>query len=205
MKILLHKDSLYWSALSCLLILAGSNTPTHGHGAGGDIALFSTNGQVDVGFAILDDDDITQEFFDPDENVFSLVLLPVAQPNPIVPWDFGSSEPGFDANEGELPPEADISYNLLDLWYWDGADPNHVNFTSALGIQGGTAPRPEKSFASGGFHSHPLFGVARPQRFTSGRHLCWQNDGQFGGPHGFGPLLHGFFSHQRRDWTPHGR
>ena len=36
-------------------------------------------------------------------HVFLSVLLPVA-PNPAVPWDFGSPEPGFDADEGELPP-----------------------------------------------------------------------------------------------------
>lgn len=129
------------------------------HGAGGDIALFATAGQADVGFAILDDDDDVQVFFDPDEDVFLSVLLPIT-PNPLVPWEFGSSEPGFDADEGTLPPEADISYNLHELWYWDGA--GSVDFSPAIGTNAGVAPQPEKSFASGGFHSHPFFGVETP-------------------------------------------
>ncbi|QDS97090.1 PEP-CTERM sorting domain-containing protein [Adhaeretor mobilis] len=147
--------------LLTLALLGGfsAGQRAYGHGAGGDIALFSTNGQVDIGFAILDDDDEDQLVFDPHENVFSLVLLP-QNPNPVVPWQFGSSEPGFDANEETLPPEADIAYNLLELQYWDGQS-SEVLFTSATGINSGVAPT-GKSDAEGGFHSHPLFGVADP-------------------------------------------
>ncbi len=138
-----------------------TGTIAWGHGAGGDIALFSTNGQVDVGFAILDEDDDQQVFFSPNENVFSLVLLPLT-PNPVIPWQFGSSEPGFDADDSSLPPEADIVYNLQELSFWDGQQNGSVQFSPATGINGGVAPNPEKSFASGGFHSHPLFGVTDP-------------------------------------------
>lgn len=129
------------------------------HGAGGDIALFSTEGQADVGFAVLDDDDIEQVVFDPTVNVFMSVLLPQS-PNPIVPWEFGSPEPGLDANEGELPASAEIRINLVELLYWDGTGP--VSFASAVGINGGFAPQPMQSFPDGGFHSHPLFGVENP-------------------------------------------
>lgn len=129
------------------------------HGGGGDIALFSTNGQADVGFAILDDNDEEHLVFDPTESVFLSVLLPQA-PNPIVPWEFGSPEPGFDANEGALPGSAAIRVNLLELLYWDGTGP--VAFAPAVGINGGVAPQPMQSFPDGGFHSHPLFGVENP-------------------------------------------
>ncbi len=130
-----------------------------GHGGGGDIALFSTNGQADVGFAILDDDDEEQLVFNPHESVFLSVLLPQA-PNPLVPWSFGSPEPGFDANEGALPASAEITINIVELLYWDGTGP--VAFAPATGLNGGVAPQPMQSFPSGGFHSHPLFGVADP-------------------------------------------
>lgn len=142
-------------------LLAATSSVVWAHGAGGDIALFSTAGQADVGFAILDDDDDLQLVFDPEEDVFLSVLLPISQPNPIVPWDYGSAEPGFDADEGTLPPEADIAYNLLELHYWNGAG-SSVALSPAPSIQAGVAPSPEKSFASGGFHSHPFFGVNDP-------------------------------------------
>ena len=128
----------------------------NGHGGGGDIALFATGGQADVGFAILDEDDDVQVFFDPDEDVFLSVLLPIAS-NPVVPWDFGSPEPGFDADENALPGEADITYNLLNLWYWNGE--GDVDFAPAVGVAGGVAPNTQETFANGGFHSHPFFGV----------------------------------------------
>lgn len=146
--------------LLALLVASPAAQQAYGHGAGGDIAIFSTNGQVDIGFAVLDDQDEVQEFFDPNENVFSLVLLP-QNPTMFVPWEFGSSEPGFDANETELPMEADITYNLLELRYWDGQSAE-VQLGPATGINGGVAPSPEKSDALGGFHSHPLFGVNDP-------------------------------------------
>lgn len=145
-------------APACLLGLAAAVSPHDllAHGGGGDIALFSTNGQADVGFAILDDDDDQQLVFDPNENVFSSVLLPQAT-NPVVPWDFGSPEPGFDADEGTLPASAEITVNLLQLSYWDGA--GAVSFSTPAGVNGGVAPQPMQSFPDGGFHSHPLFGV----------------------------------------------
>ncbi|TWT77237.1 hypothetical protein Pla123a_18920 [Posidoniimonas polymericola] len=145
-------------AVACVLaaaVAAGSST-AYGHGGGGDIALFATDGQADLGFAILDDDDDLQVVFDPDENVFLSVLLPQA-PNPVVPWDFGSPEPGLDANEGSLPPSAEIVMNLIELQYWNGAGP--MSFSSLTGVSGGVAPQPLQSFPDGGFHSHPLFGV----------------------------------------------
>jgi len=155
-----HKFPIHLTLAITLLSGFATAEQAYGHGAGGDIALFSPNGQADVGFAVLDDDDDVQEFFDPTENVFSLVLLP-QNPNPVIPWQFGSSEPGFDADEGELPPEADIVYNLQELRYWDGQS-SGVQLSPVAGINAGVAPSPEKSFASGGFHSHPLFGVTDP-------------------------------------------
>lgn len=136
-----------------------SKSEAWAHGAGGDIALFATEGQADVGFAILDDDDDVQEFFDPDENVFSSVLLPVGT-NPQVPWDFGSPEPGLDADEGALPENAGITVNLLDLSYWDGS--GGVSF-SPFTLDGGFAPDMMQSAPDGGFHSHPYFGVGDPE------------------------------------------
>jgi hypothetical protein len=142
-----------------VLLVAALPVKAWAHGAGGDIALFSTGGQADVGFAILDDDDIEQVVFDPNVNVFMSVLLPQS-PNPIVPWEFGSPEPGLDSNEGTLPASAEIRINLLELLYWDGTGP--VAFAPAVGINGGFAPQPMQSFPDGGFHSHPLFGVENP-------------------------------------------
>ncbi|MEQ8209186.1 MAG: PEP-CTERM sorting domain-containing protein [Lacipirellulaceae bacterium] len=159
---LFSTSSLKFAICLSVALLATSPAARHayGHGAGGDIAIFSTNGKVDIGFAVLDDQDEDQEFFDPTENIFSLVLLP-QNPIPAIPWQFGSSEPGFDANEGELPTEADISYNLVELRYWDGQSAE-VQLGPATGINAGVAPQPGKSDTLGGFHSHPLFGVNDP-------------------------------------------
>lgn len=155
----INPSLLIATSLAMLLTLAACER-LYAHGGGGDIALFSTpDNQVDVGFAILDDDDDVQLFVDRDESVFLSVLLPIGV-NPQVPWDFGSPEPGFDADEGELSPEADIAYNLHELWYWDGTGAVHL--VPAAGINGGVAPQPQKTFADGGFHSHPFFGVEDP-------------------------------------------
>ena len=147
-------------ALPYLLLLTTSADHVWAHGGGGDIALFSTAGQVDIGFAILDENDEEQVFFDPNECVFLSVLLP-QNPTQFIPWEFGSPEPGFDADEGTLPSTAAITVNLLELTYWDGA--GAVNLTPGpAGVSAGVAPQPMQSFPDGGFHSHPLFGVVDP-------------------------------------------
>ena len=145
-----------------LLIACPAAQQAYGHGAGGDIAIFSTNNKTKaaVGFAVLDDEDEDQLVFDASQNVFSLVLLP-QNPIPQVPWQFGSTEPGFDADENQLPREAPITYNLLELRYWDGQSAE-VQLGPATGINGGVAPQPGESDAEGGFHSHPTFGVNDP-------------------------------------------
>ena len=146
------------SILGLLAIIVGSISAQniYAHGGGGDIALFTTAGQVDIGFAVLDDDDLEQIFFDPNDSVFQSILLPNT-PNPIVPWEYSSPEPGFDANEGALPNSAVITINMLNLSYWDGT--GGPAFSAAAGIAGGFAPNVHASSADGGFHSHPHFGV----------------------------------------------
>ena len=127
------------------------------HGGGGDIAVFTTDGQADVGFAVLDDMDINREFFDPEEDVFLSILIPIT-PNPIIPYEVGSSEPGFDAHAGDLPSLADINAAVVSLQYWDGA--GDVAFTPAVGVSAGYAPQPLLTGADGAFHSHPTFGLS---------------------------------------------
>jgi len=135
----------------------------YGHGAGGDISIFSittpAGEKVAVGFAILDDDDIEQIFFDPHDKVFNNILIPRTPTIlPPIPWTFGSAEPGFDANEGELAPLKPIYFNLENLLYWDGS--GAVNFgPPPAGLTGGFAPQPSLTFADGGHHSHPVFGI----------------------------------------------
>lgn len=129
-----------------------------GHGGGGDIAVFETAGQVDVGFAVLDDNDIEQVAFDPNDRVFQAILTPLAGAPPFIPWDFGSSEPGFDANEGDLPAEAEIGWNVLSIQHWDGV--GELAFSPATGVEGGYAPQPDLTDTLGGFHAHPTFGLS---------------------------------------------
>ena len=129
-----------------------------GHGGGGDIAVYETAGQVDVGFAVLDDDDINQVSFDPNDRVFQAVLTPVVGAPSFIPWDFGSSEPGFDANEGDLPAEAQIGWNVLSIKHWDGA--GALAFAPATDVEGGYAPQPDLTDTLGGFHAHPTFGLS---------------------------------------------
>lgn len=144
-------------ALLTALLVATAANEVLAHGGGGDIALFTTGGQADVGFAKLDADDITQIEFNPDDNVFQSILLPFT-PNLIVPWTFASPEPGYDADEGALPNGATITLNTLDVQYWDGN--GAVSFSSAVGIAAGYAPPTHATNpADGGFHAHPFFGV----------------------------------------------
>ena len=145
----------------CLGIIATFTPEAWGHGAGGDIALFSTGNQVDVGFAILDPNDDVQLVFDPDEDVFVNVLLPITPVPGFVPWQFASDEPGFDADEGEFTPGAEISFNMQELWYWDpNASASVLLSPASSSLSSGVAPQGESAFASGGFHDHPFYGVA---------------------------------------------
>ena len=151
--------STFMAMCLCLGLISCLSSHAYGHGAGGDIALFSTNGQVDVGFAILDSNDDIQLVFDPDEDVFFNVLLP-STPTPFVPWQFASDEPGFDADNGTLPAGAEISFNLLDLWYWDPTTSSSVSLSPAgSSISAGVAPQGESVFGNGGFHDHPFYGI----------------------------------------------
>ena len=143
-----------WTCLTTLTVIGSQ--PVLGHGNAGDIALFSTNGQADVGFAVLDDDDITQLFFDPNDSVFQSLLInqPPVPPN----FEVGSSEPGFDANENELPPNADITINNLGLWFWDGT--GVVTLEPTTNIDYGYFPQTMQADGDGGFHEHPVLGLA---------------------------------------------
>lgn len=140
------------------------------HGGGGDIALFNTGGQTDIGFAELDDDDINQLSFDPNDSVFQAVLTPVNRVPVVFPYDFGSSEPGYDANEREsllpgqfssgLPSDALVTWQTVGLDYWDGQ--GELAFTPATGVEAGYAgPSTGETDSAGGFHLHPTFGLGR--------------------------------------------
>ncbi len=129
-----------------------------GHGGGGDIAIFETDGQVDVGFAVLDDDDITQIDFDPNDNVFQAVFTPLPVSPLAYPWEIGADEPGFDANEGALPDDAEITFNVESIRYWDGE--GAVNFSPVSSVEGGYFPQAYNAESDGGFHEHPFFGFS---------------------------------------------
>ena len=140
--------------LVVFLLVAGFASFTFGHGGGGDIALYGENGKVGVGFAVLDDNDIDQEFFDPNDVVHQSILIP--QP-PIPPFFVsGSTEPGFDANEFELTPDASVFVNSISLGYWNGL--GGVEFTDSA-IDFGYSPLPLTTDGEGGFHAHPVFGL----------------------------------------------
>jgi hypothetical protein len=130
------------------------------HGGGGDIAVYTNPGdpQVHVGFAVLDDMDINHIFFDPHDKVHQAILIP-RTPSllPPIPYAIGSTEPGFDADEMELPTVKPLTVNTLDLSYWDGN--GDVNFGPATGVNGGYAPQPNTTFADGGYHAHATFGL----------------------------------------------
>ena len=145
-------------ATTLLLLFFTTATNSLAHGGGGDIAVYETNGKVDVGFAVLDDQDIKQISFDPNDRVFQAVLTTVTPP--FAPWmDFSSSEPGFDANEGDLPIDAEIEWNVLSISYWDGS--GTPTFTPVASLQAGYSPNPwtEPTDSLGGFHAHPSFGL----------------------------------------------
>ena len=145
-------------ATTLLLFFFTAATNTLGHGGGGDIAVYETNGKVDVGFAVLDDQDIEQVSFEPNDRVFQAVLTTVTPP--FAPWmDFSSSEPGFDANEEDLPIDAEIEWNVLSISHWDGS--GTPTFTPVASIQAGYSPNPwtEPTDSLGGFHAHPSFGL----------------------------------------------
>lgn len=133
-------------------------TQALGHGGGGDIALFETNGQVDIGFAVLDDNDINQVSFDPTDRVFQAVFTPLPASPLLYPWAIGADEPGFDANEGELPAGAEVSFNVESIRYWDGV--GTVSFAPITTIEGGYSPQPWNADLNGGFHAHPFFGFS---------------------------------------------
>jgi hypothetical protein len=136
------------------IIVASSAQETFAHGSGGDLAVFSTGNKVDVGFALLDDDDINQVFFDPNDSVFQAVLAPLA---PFIPFDLGAPEPGWDANEGELPPSSTITPMVTSLQYWNGTGP--VSFAPATGVAGGFYEPTFVANNQGGFHKHFIFGL----------------------------------------------
>ena len=125
------------------------------HGGGGDIAVFSDGSQVAVGFAVLDGDDDIQLEFDPNDKVFHAILLP----QPAIPGlpDVGSSEPGYDGNENELPPNAPLTVNVQSLMYWNGAGP--VSFSPAGGVSPSYTPNTANVLPDGGFHAHLIFGL----------------------------------------------
>jgi hypothetical protein len=130
-------------------------TTCFGHGSGGDIAVYSDGSQVAVGFAILDDDDIIQLVFDPNDKVFNSILLP-QPPIPGLP-DVGSAEPGYDGNENELTPNAPLTVNIQSLMYWNGAGP--VSFAPASGVSPSYTPNMANVSPDGGFHAHLIFGL----------------------------------------------
>lgn len=129
-----------------------------GHGGGGDIALFETNGQADIGFAVLDDDDITQVEFNADDNVFQAIFTPLPAAPLLYLWEIGADEPGFDANEKALPDGAEISFNVKSIRYWDGV--GAVKFSPIASVEGGYFPQSYNAESDGGFHEHPFFGFS---------------------------------------------
>lgn len=143
------------SFLSCLAIAAIVPCELFAHGGGGDIAVFTSGGRAEVAFTVLDDDDIEQIEFDPSIRVFSSILLP-QPPIPGLP-DVGSSEPGYDANEGDLPANSLLTVSILSLDFWDGV--GGVNFATASGVAPSYTPATANIAADGGFHAHPLFGL----------------------------------------------
>lgn len=139
------------------LTMCGASPVAFAHGSGGDIAVFTTGGKADVGYAKLDDDDIEQIAFDPNDSVFQAVLVPLVGAPPFIPYDLASTEPGYDANEGALPGVAEIRLNLQELQYWNGV--GAPSFAPAVGVSGGYAPQPVLTNVDGGFHSHQHFGL----------------------------------------------
>ena len=111
---------------------------------------------------MLDENDINQTFFDPHDVVHQSILIP-QPPIPGLP-SVGSSGPGFDADEFELTPNANVAVEVLptgqlfdsSLSYWDGT--GSVAFAPAVGVSGGYSPLTTVD-SQGGFHDHPIFGL----------------------------------------------
>jgi hypothetical protein len=143
-----------------VVLLVNSTQYLYAHGGGGDIAVYTNPGdpQVHVGFAVLDDMDIHHVFFDPHDKLHQAILIP-RTPSllPPIPYAVGSTEPGFDADELELPPVKPLTVNTLELSFWDGT--GAVNFGPSTGVHGGYAPQPNTTFADGGYHAHATFGL----------------------------------------------
>lgn len=66
-----------------------------------------------------------------------------------------TDDPGFEADTGALPADAEISFHVVQhLWYWDGDQP-HAPASASLSISGATSHRVDVTGASGaqaGFH-----------------------------------------------------
>ena len=140
-----------------MLITCTSHSELYAHGGGGDIALYNDNGAVGVGFAVLDDDDINQVLFDPSDIVHQSIFLP--QP-PVPPFfSFGSTEPGFDADELSLTPNSPVTLTTLSLSYWDGS--GSVSFQPLADGMAAYSPSTILSTDDdGGFHAHPTLGLS---------------------------------------------
>ena len=151
------------AATAIAVAISNTSSVALAHGAGGDIGLWSITvpggEKIDVGFAELDDDDINHIFVDKEDHVFNHILLPrTPTAIPPIPWTYGTSEPGLDADEGELAPVQPLTMNVQQMKYWNGA--GAVNFGALpAGLSGGWAPQPTLTFADGGHHSHMVFGI----------------------------------------------
>lgn len=143
-------------AFVCMSLIAPL---AYGHGGGGDIAVFETNNQVDVGFAVLDDNDINQISFDPNDSVFQAILTESQATSGPFAGLMLSSEPGYDANEGDLPGNANVTWNVLSLTYWDGS--GTPTFTPAVGVDARYIPGTWNvpTGPQGGFHAHTDFAL----------------------------------------------
>jgi hypothetical protein len=151
------------AAVAVAIFIANTSTVALAHGAGGDIGLWSITvpggEKIDVGFAELDDDDIHHIFVDKEDHVFNHILLPrTPTAVPPIPWTYGTSEPGLDADENELAPVQPLTLNVQQMQYWNGS--GAVNFGAIpAGLSGTWAPQPTLTFADGGHHSHMVFGI----------------------------------------------
>lgn len=143
------------------VLLIGVAKLTYGHGGGGDVAVFNNNGRADVGFAIPNDTDTARLFFDPHDKVFQSILIP-APPIPGAPV-VGASEPGYDSRPvsqvgpgelGDLPPGEFVSYNVLDLFFWNGG-----GLVPAAGVRASMPNVSLEVHDDGSFHNHPLYGL----------------------------------------------
>ncbi|MEM8679960.1 MAG: PEP-CTERM sorting domain-containing protein [Planctomycetota bacterium] len=153
-----HRRASALHLIAATVLATVASTQLFAHGGGGDIALYDDNGKIGIGFAELDDDDINQVFFDPNDIVHQSILLP-QPPIPTIPFDFGSSEPGFDADEFSLTPNSAVTVNPLSLSYWDGI--GAVDFQPSVDTSADYSPSTIMSTdGDGGFHAHPVMGLS---------------------------------------------